>query len=652
MNFRILKFTALSYALTSAFTIANAWNGPQGVTFSTSQEFQTTIADGFQVSQPWNAVWHQNNNTYFVWVDKNFRPWVTQIANGKTVTTVPVDTGTDYAAQPDGHHRFSIGVDTDGYIHVTGDMHNYYDGTTGVINPYPLRYQKQKILYWKSNNPNNVNGGFSFAGGLNSSTAIPGGGWMMGRFFADNNGVLYYSSSVHAYESGTNVGLEAVGLYTYSTTTKTWKSIGGLANNGGQPSTSHLFPVFYWELAGLAPNGWFQNYEASFKFDTANRLHFTVVAISKSTENGANRVMYAFSDDGGNSWKKANGNIIPSLPIRGIDTEASVGDVVLDIGTTTNYLSAPVGLIVDKYGQQGVSISDTNHAFNIWHSWNGKAWNTTSNTQNNSTLPTATFAYRTNDNNLVYNVPVTAKLLYGDSLHDPVYGYDVLGYSSFDNIDEYAALHYGQIYGIGVNGTVETVLVTQPVLAPLPAGWACGDIGKPASLYLGTCGYVNNNFVSTNYQPGVNWGGTTDNYHFTYKKIFGNTTIIAQVNSLPNGSDVGLMIRSNLTPTAINAAILIDGNNVGMNYRTARASRALSNKKQFNVKSNAPINWLKLVRTGNTVTGYFSSDGKAWSQYQAITIPLNKSIYVGLTASSGQAGWYIENATFSNVTIN
>lgn len=646
MNVKLKHLFQFS-VLFSLVSTAYAWTGPTGITFSTKQEFQTTIADGFQVSEPWNSVWHKGNNTYFVWVDAKYRPWVTQIINGTTVKTVPVDTGTDYNVQPDGHHRFSIGVDTAGYIHVTGDMHNYIDQTTGVINPYPTRYQKQTILYWKSNQPNDVTSGFTFAGGLNAPTAIPGGGWMMGRFFADNNGVLYYSSSVHAYESLTNVGEVAVGLYVYNTSTQTWKALGGIADNGGQPYTSHLFPVFYWELAGLQPSGWFQNYEPSFKFDKNNRMHFSVSAITNSAGNGANRLIYAYSEDGGETWHRANGTYIPSLPIRGIDTQPSVGDVALDIGTSTNYLGAPVGLIVDKNGMPGTAVVSANSSTPTWYTWNGTVWNT-SNTENFSSLPKAGFAYRLKNNNLVFNVPVVKKILFTTSFQSQPYGYDLTNFSGFTNIDEYSALHNDVVYGIGVNATVETVLATSIVPAPLPDGWKCADISNPAPSYGGTCGYINNTFVTTNYENGVNWSGVTDNYYFVYQKITGDTTIISQVSSTSN---IGLMIRNSLSATDVNAAIIVNNNSVGMNSRSGKGLHSTGRQTSLAKYKHAAVNWVKMVRSGNNVSGYSSSDGQTWTLYQTLTLPLAPKVYVGLVSSSGQAGWFMQNSTFSNVSI-
>ncbi len=43
--------------------------------------------------------------------------------------------------------------------------------------------------------------------------------------------------------------------------------------------------------------------------------------------------------------------------------------------------------------------------------------------------------------------------------------------------------------------------------------------------------------------------------------------------------------------------------------------------------------WVKLVRAGEQLTGYESSDGKDWKQTGTATLKLPEAIYVGLVAS-------------------
>ncbi len=44
--------------------------------------------------------------------------------------------------------------------------------------------------------------------------------------------------------------------------------------------------------------------------------------------------------------------------------------------------------------------------------------------------------------------------------------------------------------------------------------------------------------------------------------------------------------------------------------------------------------WLKLTRTGNTVTGYESADGHDWRQVGTVTVALPRDAEIGLFVAS------------------
>ncbi len=616
----------------------------QGVVLNTSVLFQTP-AEGFTSTDPWDAVWHTGNSTYFVWVDAQYRPMVTQIIAGAQPTTVPLDIGTDYDAQPDGHHRFSIGVDKQGYIHITGDMHHYIDLTTGVINPYPLRYQKQTVLYWKSNQPGTVLGGFSFSGGLGSCGSIPGSGWLIGHFFADNNGVLYYASQAHAYESITNHGQMAVGLYHYHIDTKTWSSIGGIAPHQ-EAYLSHVFPVFYWEECGIAPSDWFQNYQASFKFDTNNYLHFAVTGNTDPTLAGANRILYAMSKDQGVTWQKANGDPIVGLPLRGIDNLPGSAEVVAELDVPP-FFGAGVGLVVDKNGVPGIGVD------RVWRTWNGSSWDT-NNTQNNLLLP-ASYGYRAADKSLVF-VTDGAKIVRTNSFQSLSSAYDYLGYNSFTNLDEYALRTKGVIYGLGLSNQNQTATLLKTVItpAPLPAGWSGQDIATKLPGYGGTCGYQNNTFISTNYGSGID--DTADSFYFIYKSLTGDGTIIARVNTTLTTPGVGycragVMMRNTLDADSANVNMLIGpgSGNIGAQSGTRSTAGGGSFAVNAGIKPIPNSYWVKIVRAGNTFTSSIAPDGLTWKQVQSVTVDMNSTIYIGLASSGYANGYFMEMTKFDRV---
>ncbi len=609
----------------------------EGSILKTNEEFTFKQAAGFNAEEPYSQVWHYKNSTYLVWVDEKYRAWVTQVTDGKAVT-VPVDAQPDYLVQADGHHRFALGVDKSGYIHVTGDMHHYSDLSTGVITPYPVRYQKKKILYWRSNKPEDVSGGFSFRGDT-FDTAIPGGGWILGRFFTDNNGELFYSSHVHAYESSNNLGQMAVGLYKYNTNTQSWVSIGGLASKI-DPYLSHLYPVFYWEDSGMS-GGWFQNYQASFKFDKTNRMYFAVTSNTNSALPGANRLLFAMSDDGGLTWKTANGKVIGPLPLRGIDNLPNTADVVEDSGTT-KFFGAKPGLIVDKNGKPGISIDGK------WRVWNGNAW-TQDTKQNFGSMLSADTGYRLPNNNLIMNALGFNKLLRTETFDTPSIGYDFIGYKRLACLDDFGLRNSNTIYGVGEkeDGSNETILKTTIESAPLPAGWANQDIDTVSMPYGGNAGYSNGNFVLTSFGEGFD--GTSDSFHYAYKKMRSNGTITAKVSplELANGRG-GIMMRETLDADAKHVSVLINANK-NINFYARNTIGGYANSAET---PNIPAPyWVRLVRAGDVFTGYISPDGNTWKQIQSATISMNQDIYVGFALASYRQKWFMDATTFGNVSV-
>lgn len=147
----------------------------------------------------WTPVQHDRGKTFVVVPDENLRPMVTQIDSDGKVTTVPLDPNPDYLASADGHNRFTMGIDKEGYLHIAGDMHGYAEWAS----TYVARYQYQNMMYWRSNKALDVTGGFTFAGGRDSASTLPGEEWGGdSRFFNDRNGVLYFSSRVRAFTGG------------------------------------------------------------------------------------------------------------------------------------------------------------------------------------------------------------------------------------------------------------------------------------------------------------------------------------------------------------------------------------------------------------------------------------------------------------------
>jgi hypothetical protein len=302
----------------------------------------------------WTPVQHLHGKTFVVVPDASLRPLVTQIdADGKT-TTVPLDPLPDYHAASDGHNRFTMGIDRDGYLHIAGDMHGYAEWATTYI----ARYQYQNMMYWRSNRPLDVTGGFTFAGGADAQTRLPGEEWGGdSRFFNDRNGELYFSSRVRAFTGSTLSGSEpfiAYGLYRYDTATGRWTARGGDVAKV-VPDATNFHTVLYWDhTIG------FEAFQTNPCFDFQNRLHFVISG--NVAEHPGMGMIYAQSDDGGVTWTKANGTRIPGLPLRNRDGDPNQGELMLRAPS----IERP-SVAVDR---DGTVLVQGNGA----RTWNGTAW--------------------------------------------------------------------------------------------------------------------------------------------------------------------------------------------------------------------------------------------------------------------------------------
>ena len=199
------------------------------------------------------------------------------------------------------------------------------------------------------------------------------------------------------------------------------------------------------------------------------------------------------------------------------------------------------------------------------------------------------------------------------------------------------------------NSTATSAPVSVTVgTAPLPGGWSATDIG--ATGVAGSTSFSNGTFSVSG--AGADVWGTADALHFAYRSLTGDGSIVARVTSIQNvnaWTKAGVMIRNSTSASAAQGFMLVAASaakGVPFQRRTADGNGSVSTSGS---QSTAP-RWVKLVRTGNLVTGYESADGVNWITVGSDSFVLGDTVLIGLGVSSHVTG-VNATATFDNVTV-
>jgi hypothetical protein len=176
------------------------------------------------------------------------------------------------------------------------------------------------------------------------------------------------------------------------------------------------------------------------------------------------------------------------------------------------------------------------------------------------------------------------------------------------------------------------------------------DIGSV--ITPGTESYNNGSYSIT--ASGSDFWGSADSGNYVYQTLNGNGEIVAQVASISNTdpwTKAGVMIRQSLDPGSPQASVFsTPGNGVVFQDRETQGgqSNSWSASNSYGANSNTAV-FVKIVRDGNTLTGYDSSNGVNWTEVGTDTINMSQSVYIGLavTAHNNSA---VATATFNDVS--
>jgi regulation of enolase protein 1 (concanavalin A-like superfamily) len=165
---------------------------------------------------------------------------------------------------------------------------------------------------------------------------------------------------------------------------------------------------------------------------------------------------------------------------------------------------------------------------------------------------------------------------------------------------------------------------------------------QDAAALKGSCRYEQGSDTYTILGCGVDIFGTTDEFHFASKKLNGDGSITAKIESVEDVHEwtkAGVMIRESLDLNAAFAAVFATpGKGVRCQIRSTTDGMAISDTPvatREQVALHAPV-WVKIERKGDQFTAFYSPDGQTWTPmaWNPQTVSMPDSVYVGLVVTS------------------
>ena len=189
-----------------------------------------------------------------------------------------------------------------------------------------------------------------------------------------------------------------------------------------------------------------------------------------------------------------------------------------------------------------------------------------------------------------------------------------------------------------------------PASAGLPPGWSDADIGTPADA--GSASYADGGWILSG--GGIDIGGTSDQFNFASEGCNGDGAVVALVTSVQNAdpssgwAKVGVMFRNDSTAQAVNACMVASAKQ-GVQFQYRATTGATSYGTQ--IAGISPPVWIKVVRSSDLFSGFYSQDGTNWVQVgSTLTLVMAGPALAGLgvTAHNNSA---LNRCTLTNVSV-
>lgn len=222
------------------------------------------------------------------------------------------------------------------------------------------------------------------------------------------------------------------------------------------------------------------------------------------------------------------------------------------------------------------------------------------------------------------------------------------------SLSELAEYYYRVVADLPVSEVISSAIAFTATLptTPLPTGWTDTDVGSVGGW--GIAGSTNGGTTYKVVGAGTDVGGSADAFHYLYRPLDGDGSITVRVdsqksNDIDDNAEAGIMIRDGLASNAKYAFINVEP---GRNGRTDFEYRATTGNSPANVTgttTRAPI-WMRLTRTGPTITAEYSTNGSTWTLISSQTISMSTQVLIGMAVSAIEPN-LLSYANYSNVSF-
>ena len=173
------------------------------------------------------------------------------------------------------------------------------------------------------------------------------------------------------------------------------------------------------------------------------------------------------------------------------------------------------------------------------------------------------------------------------------------------------------------------------------------DIGSPA---LNGSSEIRNEGIRMT-AGGADVWGKKDEFGFSYIEQTGDFDLVARIESLTAPhlyTKAGLMAREKLSDNSRHIFFQVFPNNNPRNKNNGGYEFQYRMEQGTDMKAiyparfdgipefpvNYPNTWIRLKRSQNEFSGFYSADGKNWKVFTTFTMPLAQKVYLGLAVTS------------------